>query len=97
MKTDNTAYFRASPGTEVITFTPYKNNAGTITGDTYTLYPKTGSLAANFPGQKVSLADPGTDKPVLDSTYLTVWANIVAAARSNHTIFLSASGSFFIR
>lgn len=70
-------------GTEVITFTPYKNNAGTITGDTIRFTPKQAAFAANFPGQKVSLADPGTDKPVLDSTYLTVWANIVAAAPGN--------------
>ncbi|NIF06605.1 hypothetical protein F3J23_14240 [Chryseobacterium sp. Tr-659] len=66
-------------GTEVITFTPYKNNSGTVTGDTIRFKSKQAAFAANFPGQEVSLANPGTDKPVLDSTYLTAWANIVAA------------------
>lgn len=70
-------------GTEVISFTPYKNNAGTITGDTIRFTSKQAAFAANFPGQEVSLADPGTDKPVLDSTYLTAWANIVAATPGN--------------
>lgn len=70
-------------GTEVITFTPYKNNAGTITGDTIRFKSKQAAFAANFPGQEVSLANPGTDKPVLDSTYLTAWANIVSAVPGN--------------
>ncbi|ROI06700.1 hypothetical protein EGI16_01995 [Chryseobacterium sp. G0240] len=70
-------------GTEVITFTPYKNNAGTITGDTIRFISKQAAFAANFPGQEVSLANPGTDKPVLDSTYLTAWANIIASTPGN--------------
>lgn len=70
-------------GTEVITFTPYKNYSGTITGDTIRFKSKQAAFAANFPGQEVSLANPGTDKPVLDSTYLTAWANIVSPAPGN--------------
>nr|WP_314497521.1 hypothetical protein [uncultured Chryseobacterium sp.] len=70
-------------GTEVVSFTPYKNNAGTITGDTIRFISKQSAFAANFPGQEVSLANPGTDKPILDSTYLTAWANIVAATPGN--------------
>ncbi|KMQ64620.1 hypothetical protein ACM46_10240 [Chryseobacterium angstadtii] len=70
-------------GTEVIAFTPYKNNNGTITGDTIRFKSKQAAFAANFPGQEVSLANPGTDKPVLDSTYLTAWANIASATPGN--------------
>lgn len=70
-------------GTEVIAFTPYKNNAGSITGDTIRFTSKQAAFAANFPGQEVSLANPGTDKPVLDSTYLTSWANIVSTTPGN--------------
>ncbi|KXH84995.1 hypothetical protein [Chryseobacterium kwangjuense] len=70
-------------GTEVISFTPYENNAGSITGDTIRFTSKQAAFAANFPGQEVSLANPGTDKPVLDSTYLTAWANIIASTPGN--------------
>ncbi|WP_449386965.1 hypothetical protein [Chryseobacterium lineare] len=70
-------------GTEIITFTPYKNNAGTITGDTIRFTSKQAAFAANFPGQEVSLANPGTDNPILESTYLTAWANIVTATPGN--------------
>lgn len=70
-------------GTEIITFTPYKNNAGTISGDTIRFTSKQAAFAANYPGQEVSLANPGTDNPILENTYLTSWANIVTATTGN--------------
>lgn len=70
-------------GTEIITFTPYKNNNGTVTGDTIRFISKQAAFAANFPGQEVSLANPGTDAPTLDSTYFTAWANIVTQISGN--------------
>lgn len=83
---DENGQFNLLPGlsgTEVITFTPYHNNDGVITGDMIRFKSKQAAFAPTFSDREVSLADPGTDKPVLDTTYLTAWANIVSAIPGN--------------
>lgn len=82
---DENGQFNLLPGlsgTEVITFTPYSNN-GTPAGDVLRFKTKQAAFGANFPSEEVSLANPGIDKPVLDTTYLTAWANLVSTTPSN--------------
>lgn len=70
-------------GTEVISFTPYSNNNGESTGDTLRFKSKQAAYAPNFPAEELSLVNPGTDKPTLDKTYYTGWANIVSDITEN--------------
>lgn len=76
-------------GTEVITFTPYTNSGGTITGDQLQFKSKQAAFAPNFPSQPVSLANPGTNTPLLDTTFLTSWANIVSYNNSDDVQYAS--------
>lgn len=70
-------------GTEVITFSPYVNTGGSAAGDRLRFISRQPAYAPNFPSEPVSLAQPGTDNPVLTSDYLTSWANIVSASTGN--------------
>jgi hypothetical protein len=83
---DENGQFNLLPGlsgTEIITFTPYSNNNGNISGDLIRFFSKQAAFSANFPAQEVTLANPGINKPVLDATYLTAWANIISSIPSN--------------
>lgn len=70
-------------GTEVITFSPYNNNGESPIGDRMRFISRQPAYAPNFPSEPVSLAQPGTDNPVLTSEYLTSWANIVSSSQGN--------------
>lgn len=70
-------------GTEVISFTPYLNNAGVSTGDVIRFKSKQAAFSPGFPTKAVSLANPGTNNPILDPSYLTAWANIVTTNSGN--------------
>lgn len=70
-------------GTEVITFSPYVNTGESPDGDRLRFISRQPAYAPNFPSEPVSLAQPGTDNPLLTSEYLTSWANIVSSSIAN--------------
>lgn len=64
-------------GTEVISFTPYTNGANGPEGSVLRFKSRYAAYAPNYPGQPVSLASPGDNKPTLSPSYLTAWANVI--------------------
>jgi hypothetical protein len=64
-------------GTETISFTPYANKSGVISGSCIRFLSGQAAFAEDFPPPPVDMAKPGTPTPTLATNYSTSWGNIV--------------------
>lgn len=80
-------------GTEIITFTPYSEKEGVITGDTIRFKSSQLGYATNFPAEELSLTNPGNNTPTLSDLYYSVWANIISETSENIQYSAQADGA----